>query len=98
MGQNLSKHVSAWYINTIDTCENNSTKIYSKISGATSCRYIGITGCLRHYPKNFTPVYNKDFGYLVKSGGKGALESRMECALSPSHSLSLCPLIPTRVD
>ena len=61
---------------TMNMCKNYFTKTCSTISGANSCRYIGIAGCLCYKAREelYDPVYRKDFGYLVnKFRGKGTL-------------------------
>ena len=57
----------------MNPCESYWTKTYSKISGASSCRYIGIAGCLRYNQGKLYPIFKTNFGYSVKSGGEGAL-------------------------
>ena len=57
---------------TMNMCESYLTKTYSKSSGASSCRCIGIAGCLPYDRGSFTRFLEKDVGYLVKSGGEGA--------------------------
>ena len=45
---------NAWYIKAMTMCESYLTKTYLKISGASSCKCIGIPGCLRYNQESFT--------------------------------------------
>jgi hypothetical protein len=56
-------------------CESHLTKSYVIISGASSCRCIGIAGCLPYIMRELYLGLRENFGYLVKSGGEGALAS-----------------------
>jgi hypothetical protein len=58
----------------MNMCESYLTKTYLKISGASSCRCIGIAGCLRYNQESFTWIFRKNLGYLIKSSGEGALD------------------------
>ena len=58
---------------TMNMCESYLIKTYLIISRASSCRCIGIVGCLRYNRGSFTRFLGEYLGYLVKSGGKGAL-------------------------
>ena len=44
---------------TMIMCESYLTKTYLKISGASSCRCIGIAGCIRYNQRSFTHVLGK---------------------------------------
>ena len=57
----------------MNMCESYLTKTYSKISGASSFRCIGIAKCLYYNQESFTRVFRKDFGYLVKPCEDGPL-------------------------
>ena len=58
MGQKLSN--IHWLVdNTMIMCESYLTKTYWKISGASSCRCIGITGRVRYNQGSFTQVLGK---------------------------------------
>jgi hypothetical protein len=72
MGQKLS-NIHCLVDKTMNMCESYLTKTYLKISRASSCRCIGIAGCLSYNRGSFTYILGKTFGYLVKWGGEGAL-------------------------
>ena len=57
----------------MNICESYLTIAYSKMSGASSCRWTGIAKCLHHNQESLTHVSRKDFDYLVKPCGVGPL-------------------------
>jgi hypothetical protein len=46
----------------MNMCESYLTKTYLKISGASSCRCIGIAGCLRYNQGSFTRFLGNTLG------------------------------------
>jgi hypothetical protein len=46
----------------MNMCESYLTETYYKISRASSCRCIGIAGCLHYNQGSFTQFLEKNFG------------------------------------
>ena len=70
MGQKLS-NVHCLVDKAMTMCESNLTKTYLKISGASSCRCIGIAGCLRCNRGSFTWFLGKSLVICQCRMGRG---------------------------
>jgi hypothetical protein len=68
MGQKLS-NIHCLVDKIMNMFESYLSKTYFIISGASSCRCIGIAGCLQ---RELYLGFGKNFGYLIKLGGEGA--------------------------
>jgi hypothetical protein len=58
MGQKIS-NIHRMVDKTMNMRENYLTKTYSTISGASSCRCIGIARCIRYNQESFTQFLGK---------------------------------------
>jgi hypothetical protein len=61
MGQKLP-NIHCLLDKTMNMCESYLTKTYLKFSAASSCRYIGIAGCLRYNQGSFTRFLGNTLG------------------------------------
>ena len=70
MGQKLS-NIHWLVVKKMTMCESYLTITYLEICGASSCRCIGIAGCVRYNRGSFTQVLGKSLVicYNVKWGG-----------------------------
>jgi hypothetical protein len=70
MGQKLS-NLHCLADKTMDMCEDYSTQTYSTIVGASSCRCIGLTGCLHCNQESFTRFLGKTLVIWYSQLGRG---------------------------